>query len=42
VEVSPIFFNEKTVIVQGLENGQKLVSKAVPGAYAGMEVKIFE
>ena len=41
-EVTPVFFNEKTVIVRGLEDGQLLVSKAVPGSYAGMEVKIFE
>ncbi|MCG8306982.1 MAG: HlyD family efflux transporter periplasmic adaptor subunit [Cytophagales bacterium] len=42
VDIDPVFFNEKTVVVRGLEDGQQLVSKAVPGAYAGMEVKIFQ
>jgi multidrug efflux pump subunit AcrA (membrane-fusion protein) len=41
-DVTPVFFNEKTVIVKGLEDGEILVSKAVPGSYSGMEVKIFE
>lgn len=42
VDVKPVFFNEKTVIVQGLENDQQIITKAVPGAYDGMEVKISE
>jgi len=42
VNITPVFFNEKTVIVKGLGDGQQLVSKAIPGAYAGMEIKIFE
>lgn len=42
VKVTPVFYNEKTVIVKGLEDGKQLVSKAIPGAYAGMEIKIFE
>lgn len=42
VEVEPVFFNEKTVVVQGLMNGQKLVSKTIPGAYAGMDVRIYQ
>lgn len=42
VEVEPVFYNEKTVIVKGLQDGQLLVSRTVPGAYAGMEIKIFE
>lgn len=42
VEVKPVFFNEKTVIVKGLQDGQKIISKAVPGAYSGMEVIIYQ
>ena len=42
VDVKPVFFNEKTVIVQGLENDQQIITRTVPGAYDGMEVKIFE
>ncbi len=42
VSVNPVFFNEKTVIVKGLNDGQKILSKNVPGAYTGMEVKIYQ
>jgi multidrug efflux pump subunit AcrA (membrane-fusion protein) len=38
--ITPVFFNEKTVVVKGLKNGQKLVKEPVPGAYEGMVVKI--
>lgn len=38
--ISPVFFNEKTVVVKGLANGQKLVKEPVPGAYEGMVVKV--
>lgn len=42
VEVEPVFFNQKTVIVKGLQDGQKMISRNVPGAYSGMEVKIYQ
>ena len=38
--INPVFFNEKTVIVQGLENGQKVLKQPIPGAYEGMTVKV--
>ncbi len=38
--IAPVFFNKKTVVVKGLENGQKLVKEPVPGAYEGMIVKV--
>lgn len=41
-EITPVYFNEKTVVVQGLPNGAKILAKPVPGAYAGMAVKILE
>lgn len=41
VPIQPIYFNEKTVIVKGLENGTSIISRMVPGAYSGMKVKIF-
>jgi multidrug efflux pump subunit AcrA (membrane-fusion protein) len=41
-EITPVFFNENTVVVSGLENGSKILSKPVPGAFAGMAVKILE
>ena len=41
VKVNPIHFNEKTVVVKGLKNGDKLVEKPVAGAYVGLPVTIF-
>lgn len=41
MEIQPLHFTQKTVIVNGLNDGDKVVSKAVPGAYDGMEVQIF-
>ena len=38
--INPVFFNEKTVIVQGLKNGQKVLKETIPGAYEGMIVKV--
>ena len=38
--ITPVFFNEKTIVVKGLENGQKIVKEPVPGAYEGMIVKV--
>lgn len=40
VEVTPVFFNEKTVVVKNLQDGTKIISESVPGAYEGMKVKI--
>ncbi|MEM1119421.1 MAG: efflux RND transporter periplasmic adaptor subunit [Bacteroidota bacterium] len=42
VTVEPVYFKENTAVVRGLPNGTKLVSKAIPGAYVGMKVKVFE
>ncbi|CAM1346642.1 efflux RND transporter periplasmic adaptor subunit [Tenacibaculum insulae] len=41
IKVNPIHFNEKTVVVKGLKNGDKLVEKPVAGAYVGLPVTIF-
>jgi len=40
VEVDPLHFNQKSVIVGGLKDGDTIISKIVPGAYDGMEVTI--
>ena len=42
VAVEPVFCNEKTAVIKGLEDGQIIISRSVPGAYSGMEVKIYE
>ncbi len=40
VSVVPVYYTERTVIVRGLEDGTQLMSRAVPGAYPGMSVRI--
>ena len=42
VQITPVYYNDKTVVIKGLENGTKLISKPVPGAYEGMKVKILK
>lgn len=42
IEVKPVYFSEKLVVVKGVPNGTILVNKPVPGAYAGMRVKVYE
>jgi len=39
VSINPVYFNDNTVILQGLENGTTILSKPLPGAYNGMLVK---
>ncbi|WP_237275988.1 efflux RND transporter periplasmic adaptor subunit [Tenacibaculum ovolyticum] len=41
VKINAVHFNENTVVVKGLKNDMKLVSKPITGAYVGMPVKIF-
>lgn len=41
IEVTPVYFSDKEVVVKGIPEGTKIVSKLVPGAYAGMLVKIY-
>jgi membrane fusion protein (multidrug efflux system) len=42
IEVVPVHFSEKTVILKGVPDGTKILSKPVPGAYAGMLIKEFK
>jgi len=42
VTVDPVYTTQKTVIVRGLNDGDQILTRAVPGAYDGMEVKIFD
>lgn len=39
VNINPVYFNNETVIITGLENGTNILSKSLPGAYDGMLVK---
>tara|TARA_R110001583_G_scaffold6491_4_gene32770 strand:+ start:5873 stop:6994 length:1122 start_codon:yes stop_codon:yes gene_type:complete len=40
ITIKPIFENENSVIVKGLEDGTLLLSKPVPGSHSGMLVKV--
>ena len=40
-QVTPLHYNQKTVIVSGLTDGSQIITRMVPGAYEGMEVKIY-
>ena len=41
IPVNTVFENKNSVIIKGLKNGTKILSKPVPGAHAGMLVKVF-
>ncbi len=40
-EVKPVFYHEKTVIIQGLKDGEQMLAGIVPGAYPGMKIKVY-
>lgn len=40
--IEPLYYNENTVVVGGLENGEVTLTKLPAGAYAGMKVKIYQ
>lgn len=40
--VEPIYFNENTVVVRGLKNGDEVLTKMAPGAYPGMRISIYQ
>ncbi len=40
--VKPVYYNDQSVIIKGLADGTKILTKTVPGAFEGMVVKIHE
>ena len=42
IEVQPVHFSSKTVVIKGVPDGTQILSKSVPGAYAGMLVKVYQ
>lgn len=42
INVNPVYFSAENVVIKGIEDGTLLVSKPIPGAYDGMQVKIFQ
>lgn len=41
VKVTPVYFKDQSVIIKGLSDGSKTLTKMVPGAYDGMVVEIY-
>lgn len=41
-EINPVYFSSNKVVIKGLEDGEKMVSAPVPGAYPGLKVQIQE
>ncbi|MBC7000262.1 HlyD family efflux transporter periplasmic adaptor subunit [Cytophaga sp. FL35] len=42
IDVKPVYFSEKKVVLKEVPDGTTIVSKPVVGAYVGMLVKVFE
>lgn len=42
IDVNPVYFSEKQVVIKGIPNGTKIISRPVPGAYVGMLVKVYQ
>ncbi len=40
IKVAPVYFSPTEVVVQGVPDGTVILSKSIPGAYAGMLVKV--
>ncbi|WP_416444523.1 efflux RND transporter periplasmic adaptor subunit [Leeuwenhoekiella sp. A16] len=41
VDVDPVYFSDKDVVLKGIPDGTRILSRNVPGAYAGMQVKVY-
>ncbi|SDW75308.1 HlyD family secretion protein [Lutibacter oricola] len=39
ITIDPVYFDNESVIIKGIENGTTILSKSLPGAYDGMLVK---
>ena len=42
IDVKPVYFSAESAVIKGLENGTLILAKPTPGAYDGMQVKIFK
>lgn len=42
IPIQPVHFSPKEVVIQGVPDGTKILTKSMPGAYAGMLVKVNE
>ncbi len=41
-QIEPLYYNDKTVVVRGLADGEEALAKLPTGAYSGMKVKIYQ
>ena len=39
IDVKPVYFSDTKAVLKGIPDGTIMLSKSVPGAYAGMAVK---
>jgi len=42
IEVSPVYFSDRKVVIKGVPNGEVILARQVSGAYNGMKVQIAE
>ncbi|WP_036380111.1 efflux RND transporter periplasmic adaptor subunit [Muricauda sp. MAR_2010_75] len=42
IDVNPVYFTDKRVVLKNVPNGEVIVAKPISGAYAGMLVKVFD
>ncbi len=42
IDVKPVYFSDKKVVLKEVPDGTTIITKPVVGAYVGMQVKIFE
>ena len=42
IDVEPVYFSEKSVVLKDVPNGMTIMSKPLIGAYTGMAVKVYE
>ncbi|MEH6407580.1 MAG: HlyD family efflux transporter periplasmic adaptor subunit [Leeuwenhoekiella sp.] len=42
IEVNPVYFSDKEVVLTGIPDGTHILSRNIPGAYAGMKVQIYQ
>lgn len=40
IDVNPVYFSAEKAVIKGVEDGTLILSKPIPGAYDGMQVKI--
>lgn len=39
--IEPVYYNEKTVVIKGLTDGEQVLTKMPPGSYPGMKISIY-